>query len=317
MRCLLATGRAAVSICEIDKARREEVLGRYGVEHAFDSAAAARRRRWDAIVVATPADTHVPLALELAESASNLFIEKPLSTSLEGIDRLAALVDSGRVSVSVAYVYRAHPALASMKTAIDEGRFGEPIQITVTSGQHFPMYRPAFAATYYRNRATGGGAIQDALTHFFNAAEWLVGPIDRVAADAAHMRLEGVDVEDTVVAITRHGRVLGSFSLNQHQAPNETTLTVVCERGTARLEVHKARWLWVTGPAEPWQEEGFGPMERDTWFTRQENLFLDALEGKRKPLCSLAEAIHTLKVNLAALQSVQNGSEPVAIDDRS
>ncbi len=41
----------------------------------------------------------------------------------------------------------------------------------------------------------GGGAIQDAITHTMNAAEWLVGPIDSLVADARHCVLEGVDVE--------------------------------------------------------------------------------------------------------------------------
>ena len=59
---------------------------------------------------------------------------------------------------------------------IRSGRFGEPVQIVATCGQHFPHYRPAYRDTYYRDRRTGGGAVQDALTHIINAGEWLVGP---------------------------------------------------------------------------------------------------------------------------------------------
>ena len=38
--------------------------------------------------------------------------------------------------------------------------------------------------------------------------------------------------------LARHDDVLANYSLNQHQAPNELTLTVVCERGTLRVELH-------------------------------------------------------------------------------
>src|SRR5262249_15221081 len=81
--------------------------------------------------------------------------------------------------------------------------------------------------------------------------EWLLGPVERLVADAAHLVLDGVTVEDTVHLLARHGpplltlspdvggegrvrgSVLASYSLNQYQAPNELTLTVICERGTA------------------------------------------------------------------------------------
>ena len=51
--------------------------------------------------------------------------------------------------------------------------------------------------------------------------------VERVVADAAHQVLEGVTVEDTVHLLARHGSVMASYSLNQHQAPNEITITVV------------------------------------------------------------------------------------------
>ncbi len=48
-----------------------------------------------------------------------------------------------------------------------------------------------------------GGGNQNALTHLINAGEWLIGPVDRILADAAHQLLPGVDVEDTVHVIAR------------------------------------------------------------------------------------------------------------------
>ena len=74
--------------------------------------------------------------------------------------------------------------------------------------------------------------------------------------------LEGVAVEDTVHGLARHGDVLASYSLNQHQAPNEMTLTVVCERGVVRCEFHENRWRWATTPGEPWRDEPIAPLER-------------------------------------------------------
>jgi len=305
LRCFQATGRARLSICEINAELREEVGRKYAVQRRYASLETALADAHHAAVIATPAHLHVALATAAAGADCHLLIEKPLATGPEGIDALAERVKQRRLVAMVAYVQRAQPALAAMRRAIAAGRFGRPVHLVVSAGQHFPTYRPAYREIYYRDRATGGGAVQDALTHLLNAGQWLVGPIDRVAADAAHQVLDGVEVEDTVNVIARHGGVLASYSLNQHQAPNEITITVVCQNGTCRFDSPGNRWRWMTEPGGRWEEEPFGPAERDALFVRQADAFLDAMEGKSPPLCTLEEAIHTLHVNLAVLASAE------------
>jgi predicted dehydrogenase len=288
-------------------ARRQTVAERYGVRAAHADLEAALADRPAVAVIATPAHLHVPMATRLAEAGVHVLIEKPLSTSLDGTDHLRNLIHERGVVAAVAYVYRVHPGLAAMRQALAEGRFGRPVQLVAVCGQHFPTYRPAYRTIYYTDRATGGGAIQDAITHVLNAGEWLLGPVERLVADAAHQVLEGVTVEDTAHVLTRQGAALGSYSLNQYQAPNEIVLTVVCTGGTVRCEFHQNRWRWMTRPGEDWYDEPFGPFERDTLFVTQAHAFLDAVEGKAAPPCSLDEGLQTLRVNLAALASVEEG----------
>jgi predicted dehydrogenase len=103
------------------------------------------------------------------------------------------------------------------------------------------------------------------------------------------------------------GSALASYSLNQHQAPNEMTLTVIGERGTARCEFHEHRWRWLVEPGRAWHDEPIPPLERDALFISQANAFLDAVEGRAAPPCTLEEGLQTLRVNLAALSSVEGG----------
>lgn len=307
LRCFQKTGRAEVALCETNASLRESLQQRYDLAATFNSLDTALHEPVDAAVICTPAPLHVPMALRLAGRDIPLLIEKPLSVSQEGVDELAELIHRQQLVVSVAYVSRAHPALIAMQQAIESGRFGRPVEIVSVSGQHFPLYRPAYREIYYTKHETGGGAIQDALTHALNAGEWLVGPITRLVADAAHCVLDGVDVEDTVHMLTRHGDVLGSFNLNQHQPPNESRLTVLCEWGAARFEMHRHHWLSCTEPGADWQVESVFTLERDDLFIRQAEQFLDAIEGTAAPACPLAEAVQTLRVNLAALKSVRDG----------
>lgn len=308
VRCFQKSGRANVSLCELNDEVRERVTRKYNLPSSFKSFADVLDESFDVAVICTPADLHISIAQKLADRGVALLIEKPLSTTFDGIDQLLATVFDKRLPVSIAYVMRQHPAVQAMKAALDSGRFGKPVQIVYTGGQHFPFYRPAYREIYYTDHAKGGGAIQDALTHTMNTAEWLVGPVTKLVADAEHCVLEGVEVEDTVHVMTRHQAVLGSFSLNQHQPANESALTVICERGAARFESHTCRWLSCVEHDKPWHVEEEFSLERDDLFVRQAATFLDHVEGKSEAACSLEVARQTLRVNLAALESVRTGS---------
>jgi len=301
---MINTDRTHVGICEVNPELCRTVSQRYGITEAFTSLDQALNAQWDAAVVATPAHTHIPIATRLAQAGINLFVEKPLSTTTDGVEELIQMVAEQKIRAAVAYVYRAHPGLAAVREALKSGRFGEPVQLVANCGQNFPFFRPAYREIYYTDRAKGGGAIQDALTHMLNLIEWLVGPPDRLTADADHMVLEGVTVEDTVHLMARHGKIMSCVTLNQYQPPCEVVVTVNCTHGTVRFEPIAQRWRWQTDPAGDWNDELWVPMERDDWFTVQEHAFLDILEGKAEPLCTLTEGFKTLQVCLTVLRAV-------------
>jgi len=307
-RCFGQTGRTEMHICEMNRKLCDAVAERYSVASAHYDLDSATTNTYDIAVVCVPAHLHIPVAIQLGNVGTNLLIEKPLSTSFEGIDQLQEVIRAQNITVGIAYVLRCNPILEHMKAAIDSGRFGRPVQIVSTSGQYFPKYRPAYREIYYTDRLTGGGAIQDAITHIMNAGEWIVGPVERLFADAEHQVLEGVSVEDTIHIVTRQGfGVMGSYSLNQYQAPNEGVLQIVCERGTARFLAHESRWLSMTGAGDDWTEEMKVEYERDDHFVCQANRFLDAVDGKEPVRCTLEEAAQTLRVNLAALRCLDEG----------
>jgi predicted dehydrogenase len=292
-----------MSICELNPQLRETIGQRYHVEHAFAGFEEALRARPHAAVICTPAHWHIPMARAAVEAGVHVLIEKPLSTKLDGIDELRRESAARGLTVAVAYVLRNNPALAAMREAIASGRFGAPKQVVAVLGQHLPKHRPAYRQIYFADHATGGGAVQDFLTHAINAVEWLVGPITRLTADLDHQVLDGVTVEDTVHVLTRHGQVMGCFTDNLYQPALEDTLTVVCERGMARFAVSESRWRWMTEADGAWQDGGVKPVDRDATFVAQAHAFLDAIDGLGRPVCTLEEACQSLRVNLAILAS--------------
>lgn len=303
-RCFLATQKARVSICEPNDALREKIASTYDVTAAFASLDEALKQSWDTVVIATPAQLHISMARQTIKAGVKcVFIEKPLSVTSDGVRELQAQAAAAQAKVGVAYVYRAHPAAAAMRAAIVSGKFGKPVQLSIVSGQNFPFYRPAYASTYYTRHATGGGCIQDALTHNFNLAQWFVGPMTRLSALAEHRVLQGVDVEDTVSIMAKHGDVFATYSQNQFQPVNETSVLVACTDGVCKFMPALHTWYHATAPGSDWQAQPVNFATRDDWFTQQCIHWLQVVAGERESDCTLDEAVHTLAINQAALKS--------------
>ena len=92
-----------------------------------------------------------------------------------------------------------------------------------------------------------------------------------------------------------------------YEASNELMLTVTCEAGTVQCDFKRVRWSWVSEPAGPWNHQPVELPERDTLYTAQATGFLDSIDGKARPLCTLEEGIDTLRTNLASLKSSDLG----------
>ncbi len=290
-------------LVEAMESRRNEVADRYGIAARYASLDEACRRSWDAAVICTPANLHVDHALQLLPVCRGLLIEKPLATKLEDAARLRAA--AGDKLIQVAYVYRVHPAVEAVRNLILSNELGIVHQVVATSGQHFPTFRPAYREIYYKDRHTGGGAIQDAMTHLANAVQYLVGPYDWVFCDYAHQCLEGVEVEDTVNLSGRagDGRIMVSIAMNQFMAANESRIQINGSRGSARIELPEHRYGVIHHGETAWTWSPPQLHERDEWFQIQARRFVEALEGRETPTCPLVDAEHTLRVNLAALES--------------
>ncbi len=307
LRCFQQSGRCAVSVCDANARLLSEVSLRYHVTAFASLADAMKAQRFDAWIICTPAHTHLAIAREGAAHGAALLIEKPLSVTLEGLEETRdAIAESDRF-VAVAYVYHCFPWIVAAREFLQSGAFGRALHASVVAGQHFPTFRPAYRDIYYARHETGGGAIQDAITHIVNAMEWMIGPMTRVFCDAAHQQLEGVTVEDTVNITARHGHVLASYAMTQFQAANETIFEIHCERGSVKIESHAQRWSSIALGETAWTWRTTAPLERDELFIAQANAFLDGMEGKPCALCTFDEAVQTLRFNRAALESAATG----------
>ena len=303
LRCFQKTGRCTLAACDTNPVLLAAMQDRYGVPVFASLDSALAEDHYDAAVICTPANLHLPIAIRLLNLRLHVFIEKPLAIDNALVPPMREAIAQAQRFVAVAYVHHLMPWLVGAREFLRRGELGKALHVSSTSGQHFPTFRPAYRDIYYARHDLGGGGIQDALTHLVNTVEWLIGPCTRVFCDAAHQALEGVTVEDTVNVIARHGHVLVSYAMTQFQAPDENTLAIHCAHGSVKIEGHHQRWGTLRHGDKDWFWHITPPMERDDMFIAQANAFLDGMEGRPTPLCTFEEAVQTLKFNQAALRS--------------
>lgn len=285
----------------------------------FNNIDEALRFGVDAIVIATPPPSHIPLALLALSRDKHVLIEKPLSNSLVQVKQLTEALKASAANASVAYVLHFSPLLKAVREFLAGFPLGPILQVNMVAGQDFPSARPKTAApyhsTYYRDRSTGGGAIQDDLTHYVNWIESIIGPTDTVICDCAHLAVPKVEVEDTVHVMARNSGTLVSYSLNQFQAPGESMIQFNGIDGSLRLELHANRYGVFRRNQNTWNWTQLPKPVPLSDFLLQAHAFIDQIEGRPHPLCSIETAVATLRFGLAAIASADAGGRPVHLSD--
>lgn len=82
------------------------------------------KEKSDAIVIATPAETHFELAKKLIDK-NHLLIEKPITLNLSDTKKIAKLSKKYSKKVMVGHQLHFHPAVLKMEEIVDSGELGE------------------------------------------------------------------------------------------------------------------------------------------------------------------------------------------------
>jgi predicted dehydrogenase len=79
----------------------------------------------NAVVIATPAETHFQLAKETLTAGKHVFVEKPLATKCSEVDELSRLASSRKLVLMVGHTFIYNAAVRYVKRLIDNGDLGE------------------------------------------------------------------------------------------------------------------------------------------------------------------------------------------------
>lgn len=187
--------RADVEVVAIVDARAEAlpaVAEHYGIPHTFSEAESLFRRvnGLDAVVLATPTDTHHDLVLQALAAGMHVLCEKPLAYDVPQAEAvMAAMRARGRIG-KVGFLFRFSPVVERMKQLIDEGYIGgvQLFEGVTLNAQFIDSTRPLHWKMQ-RTHANGGVSVEYG-SHTIDLALWLGGPIDRIVGHGATLIAE-------------------------------------------------------------------------------------------------------------------------------
>ncbi|MEI7747571.1 MAG: Gfo/Idh/MocA family oxidoreductase [Chlorobiaceae bacterium] len=133
-------------IYDLDNVRAEEMAKKYNV-NCFGSLELLAKA-CDAAVLATTTSSHYSIACTLLKEGLHLFIEKPITTTVEEADELIRLEAENKVRIQVGHIERFNPALRSVEAYIGH-----------------PMYIQAERLTGFSKRVTDVSVVLDLMIH--------------------------------------------------------------------------------------------------------------------------------------------------------
>lgn len=161
-----ADGARLRYVVDVNTASAHALAARHGAR-AVDRDTALNDPEVDAVIIASPTDTHADLAIAAAKAGKAIFCEKPIDLSLKRVDACLAVIRKARVPMFIGFNRRFDPSFSALHRRLARGQIGSVEQVIITSRDPGP---PPLA--YLK---ASGGQFLDMTIHDFDMARWLLG----------------------------------------------------------------------------------------------------------------------------------------------
>ncbi len=311
---LLQLGIKAVEAADPDEDACSRVRTGFGIWATCDPDEALQREP-DVVLVCTPAQLHLELALRSLETGAHVFIEKPISTTLEGLEELLRVADSSKQIVQVGYNLRYHPAMKTIKRMLDDGMVGDVLTAHVEFGLYLAKWWPGrdYRGSYMADADLGGGLLLDA-SHEIDAVLWYLGPARDVAAFGGKLsRLEIGGVDSIKVIMNMESEAIASLHIDclkptytrVHELVGEGS-RIVWDCPEGRADTSLGRLIWFDRESDTYKPVKLNGNPEETYLAELADL-LQSVETGQPPLVGVREGVEVLKVTKAIQQSIKSG----------
>lgn len=276
-------------------------------------AALTGEQRPEVVIIATPIDTHVPLALEALAAGCHVYLEKPPVPALEEVAVLQRAADAAHRSVQVGFQARGGAGIDDLREIVRSGSLG-----AVGSVRAYGAWQRD-RAYYHRSRWAGkrrlegrrvaDGVATNPLAHSVHAALAIAGlrRAEEVAAVTTELRrAHDIEADDTTflcVEPAGEGPVVLAALTTVAPTQEDPWVEVVAERGRVRL--------WYTADRSERRDA-------DGTVTRSEYVRTDLVENLlahvRDRSVALISPLADTGAFSAVLEAIQSVPDPLPVE---
>ncbi|OGF63352.1 hypothetical protein A2662_02610 [Candidatus Giovannonibacteria bacterium RIFCSPHIGHO2_01_FULL_45_33] len=300
LKNLLKLGYKNLAVCEPNEKKLKTVaeLGNFALYKNVKIALKAETP--DVVFVCNPTHLHVPTASLALDYGAHVFIEKPLSHNLAGVDALLKKAKKKKRTVMVACNWRFHEGFKKLKEVLDGNEYGKPILSRVFGGYYLPTARKNVNyKKIYAAGTKGGGVIIDSGAHGVDYLENFFGKTKYVTAlkRTAHV-LDIKSEEAAIIGLEHENGVISAIVTDYVSRKSNSRIEVITEKGILALDVANNTLYFEDEKKNVLLFRGV--QELNHMFVEEIRHFLGCAKNRSKPAQDLSAAKHVLKVLLAA-----------------
>lgn len=302
-------------LCSLDEDRGRQAVAEFGVgEFTSDVETLFARDDLDVIDVCTPPDSHFELSRRAIEAGKHVICEKPLFGSIADVDRMVEIVSKTDLKFMPIFQYRYGSGLQKLKRLIALGLTGKPFLTTIET--HW-WRGPQYYDVPWRGKwasELGGGLLGHAI-HAHDMLNYVHGACAEVFAYGDTL-VNAIEVEDTMaLAVRMENGSLASLSMTLGSRKEISRLRfcfadMVAESILEPYTMGRDPWTFVAGDPSHQARIDTALAEYEVGedgYTRQFELFYDAITNNGEPPVTLEDARNSLELVTAAYYSQRTG----------
>lgn len=257
---------------------------------------------FQAAIVCVPTSVHLSTMKQLVgKGIPHIYLEKPVSHNLEGVDEIQAEIEAKKIQVKVGFDLHFDPGIARVRQLLESKVLGKLVSVNSVVGQYLPDWRPHedYRQGMSAKKALGGGVMLD-LIHEFDYLLWLIGDVDEIAGMNINSGSLEIETEDLAQVICRFKNgVLGSINLDYLQRNLIRNCRITGSKGTIFWDLAESKIVWCSESDEG--QFDYGHFNRNDRFISIMQAFLNDEYDER--MTDFEDGVKSLRMVVAAKES--------------
>lgn len=301
-------------VCSRNPATAADITALYGGRAYPSYEALLADPAIEAVVLPTPHFLHHPQAMQAMQAGKHVFVEKPISTTLELAEEMHRLARERKLTLSVGHQARFTGMAQTIKAKLAAGELGQVATVVMVQG--FPRFLEEIIQWRDAVENIPGGPLDEFAVHYFELLHFWFGPVRRVTGFVGNALKRSAVPDVATVALEFESGLIASYN-TYFVSVGLSRLTLFGTKGALevnRLGEWNCTWQPVTdlaaarANASPPEPITFPPPALlSTALTAELEAFASSVRNGQPPPVGGREAIATLRLCRAAMEASATG----------